>query len=169
MSAYLLAVPSTEPPDTVMWPVLLLALVTICLSVLLHYFILWDMIGRLNRLTLPSLVAICGTVMGLIVAHLLEIGLFAVALFMLDANWGTEIGTLVGHDTTGVHDWYYYSAMVYTTVGFGDITPSGPLRIFAACEALTGLVLITWSASFTFLVMQVRWKKRMQALHESAP
>jgi len=52
-------------------------------------------------------------------------------------------------------------AAVYTTVGFGDITPEGPMRILVCIEALAGLVLITWSASFTFLVMQGYWRDRL--------
>jgi hypothetical protein len=31
------------------------------------------------------------------------------------------------------------------------------VRILAGMEALVGLVLITWSASFTFLKMQIYW------------
>ena len=44
-------------------------------------------------------------------------------------------------------------------MGFGDITPEGPLRLLTAAEALVGLVLITWSASFTFLIMQHTWQR----------
>lgn len=37
---------------------------------------------------------------------------------------------------------------------FGDIVPTGPMRFVTGTEAICGLALITWSASFTFLVMQ---------------
>ena len=56
-------------------------------------------------------------------------------------------------------DHIYLSAMSYTTVGFGDVTPVGPIRFLAATEALSGLVLITWSAWFTFLEMERFWDK----------
>ena len=36
----------------------------------------------------------------------------------------------------------------------------GTLRLVAGVEALNGLILITWSASFAFLVMQRRWRFR---------
>ncbi|MEM9882591.1 MAG: potassium channel family protein, partial [Planctomycetota bacterium] len=52
----------------------------------------------------------------------------------------------------GFGDAVYFSAAVYTTVGFGDITPVGHLRLLVGIEALTGLMLVAWSASFTFLV-----------------
>ena len=48
--------------------------------------------------------------------------------------------------------------MVYTTVGFGDLVPAGPIRMISSTEALTGLSLITWTASFTYLQMQRVWR-----------
>ncbi len=53
----------------------------------------------------------------------------------------------------------YYSAMVYTTVGFGDQVPLGAIRMLTSAEALAGFALITWSASFTFLQMQRVWRE----------
>ena len=166
---WLAAFPSSVP-DTDTWPVVLLAAITICLCVLVHYFFLWDMISRLSRRSMHTLVVICGTVLGLIAAHLIEIALFALSLFALVEIWETDIGGLAGQtEMIDAQGWYYYSAMVYTTVGFGDIVPTGPLRIFTACEALTGFVLITWSASFTFLVMQTRWKSKISSMGISPP
>jgi hypothetical protein len=52
---------------------------------------------------------------------------------------------------------FYYSATTYTGLGFGDIRPTGALRLFTAIEALTGLVIIAWTASAVFLAMQQYW------------
>jgi hypothetical protein len=49
--------------------------------------------------------------------------------------------------------------MCYTTVGFGDVSPVGPIRFLAGTSALTGFVMITWSASFTFLEMERFWRR----------
>ena len=54
----------------------------------------------------------------------------------------------------------YFSAMTFTTVGFGDVYPLVPVRFLAGTETLTGLVLVTWSASFTFLEMARFWRDR---------
>ena len=48
----------------------------------------------------------------------------------------------------------------FTTVGFGDIVPTGPLRLLAGMEALTGFVLITWTASFLYLEMNRLWRQQ---------
>ena len=47
----------------------------------------------------------------------------------------------------------------FTTLGFGDLNPLGALRIIASLKSLTGLVLIGWSASFTYLSMQEFWEE----------
>jgi hypothetical protein len=51
----------------------------------------------------------------------------------------------------------YYSGVIYTTLGLGDIQPEGHIRFITAMEALNGFLLITWSASFTFLAMGRLW------------
>jgi hypothetical protein len=51
----------------------------------------------------------------------------------------------------------YFSCAAFTTVGFGDIVPSGPLRLLAGMEALTGFVLITWTASYLYIEMSRTW------------
>lgn len=52
------------------------------------------------------------------------------------------------------------AAVTYTTLGFGDLAPVGPLRFLAGTMARTGFVLITWSASFTYLEMSRDWRER---------
>ncbi|MSQ99467.1 MAG: two pore domain potassium channel family protein, partial [Xanthomonadales bacterium] len=44
--------------------------------------------------------------------------------------------------------------------GFGDIQPFGDMRHLAGVEALTGILLITWTASFLYLEMQRNWNVR---------
>ncbi|GAB5488960.1 MAG: potassium channel family protein [Parasphingorhabdus sp.] len=89
------------------------------------------------------------------VTHLIEIVFFAIAYWgMMKA--GT--GNLAGAHTSTVADYFYFSVASYTTLGIGDITPMGSMRLVAGIEALTGLLLIAWSASFTYLMMERIWK-----------
>jgi hypothetical protein len=39
----------------------------------------------------------------------------------------------------------------------GDPDARGPLRLIAGVKSLNGLVLIGWSASFTYLAMEKSW------------
>lgn len=54
-------------------------------------------------------------------------------------------------------DCVYLSFITFTTVGYGDVVPRGMIRYLTGIEALAGLILITWSASFLFIEMQKYW------------
>ena len=55
-------------------------------------------------------------------------------------------------------DFVYVSATTYSTLGYGDLVPSGPLRLVFGTESLVGFLMITWSASFAYLEMQRYWR-----------
>lgn len=88
-------------------------------------------------------------------AHVAEIVLFAIAYWLM-IPFG--LGNLAGNHTSTAADFFYFSIATYTTLGIGDIAPEGAIRFVAGVEALAGLVLITWSASFTYLLMERFWK-----------
>lgn len=126
------------------------------LATMFHY----ECLSWLARLPVaPHRGHLLSVMLGLLAAHVLEIWFFACAYwFMIDAGWGTVI--LQGRPPVLVDDLAnlaYYSAVVYTTLGFGDVVPGGPIRYLTGAEALMGLCLITWSASFAFLRMQKHW------------
>lgn len=97
-----------------------------------------------------------GFILIILATHVAEMWLFAFGYFILD-GFGS-LGGFNGLELISLPDYAYYSAMVYTTVGFGDIVPVGPIRFMTGMEALTGLLMITWSASFTFLYMRQNWQ-----------
>jgi hypothetical protein len=96
-------------------------------------------------------------IFGILVLHILEIWLFGISYWAL-LLW-PETGSMASTTTAGFLDSIYLSAMTYTTVGFGDLAPLGPVRFLSGTEALTGFVMITWSASFTYLEMERFWRR----------
>ncbi len=96
-------------------------------------------------------------IFGVLSVHIAEIWIFGFGYTLL--LLGPAFGQAHGLDG-GVLDYVYISAMTFTTVGTADAYLSGPIRFLAGTEALTGLVLITWSASFTFLEMERFWRAR---------
>ena len=54
----------------------------------------------------------------------------------------------------------YFSAETFTSLGYGDVVPTGPLRALPGFEALNGLLLIGWTASYTYVAMQHFWRDR---------
>jgi len=95
-------------------------------------------------------------VLGCLVAHGIEVGLFGLGYQILEwAHQGEDLRGAVpdGFNCT------YYSVVVYTSIGFGDVVPvSRAMRILTAVEGLTGAVLVAWTASFMFFYMQQFWE-----------
>lgn len=133
--------------------------VLVAMAVMIHY----EMLYRLSRL-MPSLrikhrYRLVVGIFGALMAHITEIWMFAIGYYFLTHS--TSIGSLIAFDSgESIHslmDCVYYSFITYTTLGFGDIIPTGTLRFLTGLESLTGLVLITWTASFMYFEMQKYW------------
>jgi len=144
------------------WPVnALVVLVTaasVALSVLVHYEALDWLSVRLLASSMQQRRKVLYGIYAVIAIHVVEIWLFGLATWGLLQVPGA--GAVQGLHPVGLLDAVYLSAATFTTVGFGDLSPTGPLRFLAGTEALTGFILITWSASFTFLEMARFWRSR---------
>jgi hypothetical protein len=124
-------------------------------TVLLHYELLQFAAGLSARMTVPGrwrVVIVIAVVLG---AHFIEAALYALAYYLMHTQ--LQLGALAGHLEGGILDYFYFSLATYTTLGIGDLYPSGVMRLMAGIESLNGLVLIGWSASFTYLTMEEFW------------
>jgi hypothetical protein len=130
---------------------------TVALAVLAHYEGLRLLGSRLQRLAAIRRQKVLYGVYGVVLLHVVEIWLFGLTYWML-LLW-PETGSMASALPAGLLDSVYLSAMTYTTVGFGDLAPLGPVRFLSGTEALTGFVMITWSASFTYLEMERFWRR----------
>lgn len=130
----------------------------VILTVLIHYETLYLLAKRLATVQIVHRYRVLLAVMVIMLAHVLEIWLFALGYYFM-IHFG-DFGTLSGNIDLSLLDCSYFSFTTYTTLGYGDIEPSGYLRFLTGLESLTGLVMITWSASFVFLEMQKYWPKR---------
>lgn len=129
----------------------------VAITVIIHYEML-----RLLWVYIPSLrmkhrLRVVIGVFGTICAHIIEVWIFGIAFYLMAANSG--FGTLTGNFDGSLLDSVYFSFTNYTTLGYGDIVADGQLRFLAGMEAITGLSLITWSASFMFMEMMKFWKE----------
>ena len=49
------------------------------------------------------------------------------------------------------------SVVTYASVGYGDIRPTGFIRTMCGFEALTGILMMAWSAAYTVSRLQELW------------
>ena len=140
---------------------LIATLINICIvstSVLVHYECLSLLSRNLPGSDNTPRIRIVLGVFGALIAHSAEIWLFGLAYFMVVSN--DLGGGLAGSFDGSFLSCVYFSFTSYTTLGIGDIYPTGTLRFLAGIEGLVGLVLITWTASFLYLEMERVWKQR---------
>lgn len=139
--------------------VILVNIVVVLLVVGIHYEFLRQLSNIMSRFGQPLHRArILLAVLGALVANALEVWIFAIAYYLMNHSEGW--GHLEGNFSGSLLDCAYYSFTTFTTLGFGDIEPFGAIRYLTGIEALTGLILITWSASFLFVEMQRYWPTR---------
>ncbi|MAL97046.1 potassium channel family protein [Hydrocarboniclastica marina] len=130
----------------------------VIVSVLTHYECLVRLSGLIAGIRFRHRFRLIVAVVGVLIGHVIQVWLFASAYFFMHAAEGW--GRLAGNFSGSFIDCVYFSFTTFTTLGYGDIQPLGALRYLTGIEALTGLVLITWSASFLFVEMQRYWTER---------
>ena len=124
-------------------------------TVLVHYEALRLISLYIGRSSLRPRARVLVVLFGTVLAHLLEIGLYAFVSWFADAV--LNIGGLGGPGAAKYVTYFYFSAETYTSLGMGDLRPTGVLRLITSLEVLNGLILIGWSTSFTFLAMSRLW------------
>jgi len=80
-------------------------------------------------------------VMLLLMAHLIEIGVWAVLLVLIGEFQGLGIA-------------FYHSAVNYTTLGYGDIVMTPAWRMLGPLEATNGMLMFGVSTAIIFTVIQ---------------
>ena len=137
------------------WITVLVTAAAVIACVVLHYEFLRLISKSLPLPTTQHRSRIVVLILSLLSLHIMEIWIFGAGYYFL-LSFGDN-GALTGIGAMSLLDCVYYSATVFTTLGFGDIVPSGAIRFMTGTEAIAGLTFITWSSSYTFLVMLKSW------------
>ncbi|MDQ8194895.1 ion channel [Coraliomargarita sp. SDUM461004] len=129
-----------------------MSLTIMVIAVAFHYWSLGQLLNYLpsrdeqhQHFLRPVLVLLL-----LVSVHLVVIMGFAVGLYFLSLTSGA--GQLEGGLEQNFMDFFYHSAVTYSTLGMSEM-PQGHLKFMTALESLTGIILLTWSATFYYSVM----------------
>ncbi|WP_292505008.1 potassium channel family protein [Methylobacterium sp.] len=121
---------------------------------------------HLAELPIPPRARILVVVLAAFVGHTAAVWIYAGAYWLLVLQLGN--GAFAGVPVTTFEDCLYFSVVTYTSLGFGDHFPTGHARLISGVEALNGLLLIGWSASFTYLAMERYWPLHGKGLTQEA-
>src|SRR5829696_964977 len=131
------------------------SVVLVVTTILILYETLRLTSNHLAELPLRPRARIIAVVLATFVGHTAAVWTYAFAYWVLAVKW--RIGGFAGLPVESFQDCLYFSVVTYTSLGFGDQVPVSHARLIAGVEALNGLLLIGWSASFTYLAMERYW------------
>ncbi|MEE4192257.1 MAG: potassium channel family protein [Halieaceae bacterium] len=133
---------------------LTLSLVALCVAV--HYELLYRLGTVVKSFGFGPRQEVVFGVMLALAAHTIEIYIFGAGYYYV--LYTPDLGSFLGDaKIEDFFDCVYLSFVTYSTLGFGDIVPDGWVRFMVGMEAVTGLVLIAWTASFLYFKMQTGW------------
>jgi hypothetical protein len=129
----------------------LISIALIFLTLTLHFIVFRQVSAVLFRWGCPCYLGLTLAVTAITLAHVVEAAAFAIGFW-----WGDvvlEIGSFDTAQTMSWMDYFYFSLVNFTTLGLGDIVPTGHLRLLAAIEAFVGFLMITASGTYVLQVM----------------
>jgi hypothetical protein len=124
-------------------------------TTVIHYEVLRFLSVALPRLGVRPRVRLIFVILGSFAAHAIEIVLYGAAYFLLATQF--DVGYMGQMGSLPFARCVYFSAETFTSLGYGDVVPHGDLRLLAGIEALNGLLLIGWTASYTYISMERLW------------
>ncbi|WP_119421699.1 ion channel [Desertibaculum subflavum] len=130
----------------------------------IHYEALRLVSALLPHLRIRPRARIIVIIIGAFAAHTVEVWLYALGFLLLDRFAG--LGYLTGDTVSEFSTYLYHSTVTYSSLGYGDLVPHGALRLVSGVEALNGLVMIGWTASFTYLAMEKLWDLHPRRSHK---
>ena len=132
-----------------------LSIVLVAATILVHYEALRMTSRSFVHWKIPVRARIIVVLAVAQMSHALQVLLYALVYLWLHHLDGNEF--ISGAENFNLENAFYFSISSYTTLGIGDLVPQGQLRIISGVEALNGLVMVGWTASFTYLTMEKFW------------
>ncbi|MFZ4540997.1 MAG: ion channel [Rickettsiales bacterium] len=120
--------------------------------VVIFYEVLAHVWVNLPRLDGRPRLQILLSILAMFVAHSVAVWIYGATYYVLDKIF--DFGSLSGAVTHDFFSYIYFSAVSYSSLGLGDVYPTGGLQLLVGVEAITGLILIGWSVTFTYVVTE---------------
>ncbi len=138
-----------------MFAIIGISILVVAAVVLLHF----EGLTAINRFALQgpvlSRLHLLTAIVFILMLHLTEICIFSAGMYV--AHHVFHLGDFMGAREFALIDYFHFSAETFTTVGYGDLYPVGPLRILSSLESLTGVLLVAWSGAFSYFTVQRLW------------
>ncbi len=95
-----------------------------------------------SRLHLNRVVKVGGVVLIMYLIAIMEVLIWGAAYLTFDAIDGFEKAI-------------YFSAVTFTTLGYGDVVLDGSRRLLSSLEAINGIIMFGWSTAIVIAAVQL--------------
>jgi hypothetical protein len=130
----------------------LISLGLIVVSVVVFYEILAHLWLYLPKLEGMPRTQILVTILACFLGHTIVVWLFGLTYYGLEHH--LEFGSFKGAHTMQLMDYIYFSGVAYSSLGLGDMYPTGDMRLMIAVEVILGLILIGWTITITYFATE---------------
>lgn len=139
-----------------LWQALIIGILALLLITAIFYECLCLISRFVSKLSHKPRQLLYVMIIGVFITHGIAISIYAVIYWTLIHY--TTLSDLSGNVEKHFLTYLYFSATTYSSLGIGDVYPEGALRFLAGIQAINGLILITWSGTFTFFSIQKMWE-----------
>ena len=123
----------------------------------LMYFI-WHMVDNIK---LPHRLKMFLVLVCIFFVHIVTVLVYGgLYYWMMRHDYGYLFHTSTQAHVHDLSEYIYFSVVTYSSLGMDDVLPSGRVRFLSGAEVLNGMVLIAWSASYTYISMEKFWHVR---------
>jgi len=132
--------------------------IAIGIVILIHYEVLLQLSIYLPQMKMAHRFRVALGLIGVLIAHIIEVWVFGLVYYLLLLQG--SFGSIKYTNELTFMDTIYFSFVTYTSLGYGDMLPTGHIRFTAGLEVLTGLVLIAMTASFMYVQIEKFWSQK---------
>lgn len=136
----------------------------VIVTIAMFYEVLRLTSNHLSDLPIPPRARIVVVVLASFAGHTAAVWTYAAAYWVFAVHW--QVTSFSGVPVEDFLDCLYFSVVTYTSLGFGDHVPVSHARLISGVEALNGLLLLGWSASFAYLAMERNWPMHEEGRRE---
>jgi len=141
--------------------VLLISAVTIISTSLIFYEIMYLAWAKIGHLKASHRIKIFILVITIFAAHTFCVWFYGFVYYaMHNLGLGSVTFTDRAETMTNIADFIYFSSITYSSLGYDNILAHKEIQFLTGVEVLNGLVLIAWSASYTYIMMEKFWDIR---------
>lgn len=135
---------------------LFIGTIIVILTILVNYEVLnlvWKFLPRVEKTPRSSIIYI---LIAIIAGHTFAVWAYGLGYLMIASIFYKEL--LLEQGFEGFIQYLFASAQIYSSFGSTELFNQSTMRFLASIEVLNGVVMVAWTFSLTYAVIDSTWK-----------